>query len=195
MQPEPISSHSQRLADALHRHREAHNLSLGELSRITGLSKTSLARLESADGNPSLETLWRLARELSLSIGQLFDQPEPEPARILRSGQGPIVESSLGMRGRLLETDHRQHRTEVFELSLPPGARFQGEPHDPGTREVVYCVEGSVSCGPDDQPLELRLGDTGYFDGSVPHIYASGPDGGRALLVMSYPPKAGQAHP
>lgn len=71
--------------------------------------------------------------------------------------------------------------------TLPPCARFQGDPHDAGTRELVYCVHGSVSCGPADQPLELSTGDTGYFDGTVAHIYAAGPDGGRALLVMSYP--------
>jgi transcriptional regulator with XRE-family HTH domain len=195
MEPESVSSHSQRLADALRRHREQHSLSLGALSRITGLSKTSLARLEAAQGNPSLETLWRLARVLGLTVGQLFDEPAPEPARILRSGQGPVVESSSGMRGRLLQLDQRHHRTEVFELILPASARFQGEPHDPGTREVVYCSEGSVSCGPDDQPLELRLGDTGYFDGSVSHIYASGPQGSRALLVMSYPAKPTEAGP
>ena len=70
---------------------------------------------------------------------------------------------------------------------LAPCARFQGDPHDAGTRELVYCVHGSVSCGPADQPLELSTGDTGYFDGTVAHIYAAGPDGGRALLVMSYP--------
>lgn len=193
MHSESISLHAQRLADALRTHRATHNQSLGDLSRITGLSKTSLARLEAAEGNPSLETLWRLGRALGLSIGQLLEPPEPDPARILRAGEGPIVESSFGMRGRLLETDHGRHRTEVFELVLPHGARFQGDAHDPGTREVVHCIEGSVRCGPDDQPLELAAGDTGYFDGSVPHIYAAGPDGGRALLVMSYPPNAAEA--
>lgn len=165
-----------------------HHQSLGDLSRITGLSKTSLARLEAAEGNPSLETLWRIGHALGMSIGQLIDQPERDPARILPAGEGPIVESSFGMRGRLLQTDHERHRTEVFELTLPPGARFQGDPHDIGTRELVYCVQGSISCGPAGQPLRLAAGDTGHFDGTVPHIYAAGPEGGRALLVMSYPP-------
>lgn len=190
MDPQSIALHAQRLADALRRHRQAHNQSLGDLSRITGLSKTSLGRIEAGEGNPSLETLWRLGRALGLTIGQLLERPEPTPARVLRSGQGPVVESGLGMRSRLLETDHSHHRTEVFELDLPPGAQFQGEPHDMGTREVVYCVHGLVSCGPVDQPLDLEAGDTGYFDGNAPHVYAAGADGGRALLVMSYPPNS-----
>jgi transcriptional regulator with XRE-family HTH domain len=185
-----ISPYAERLADAMRRHRAMHRQSLGDLSRLTGLSKTSLARLEAAEGNPSLETLWRIGHALGLSIGQLIEQPEQPRARVLPAGDGPIVESSFGMRGRLLETDETRHRTEIFELTLPPDARFQGDPHDAGTRELVYCLEGAVSCGPPDDPLELGAGDTGYFDGTVPHIYAAGPEGGRALLVMSYPPKA-----
>src|SRR5947207_7174087 len=187
MVSDTIASHAQHLAHALRRHREAHHLSLGELSRITGLSKTSLARIEAGEGNPSLETLWRIGRALGISVGQLLERGEPDFAMVLRAGEGPIVESSFGMRGRLLDTDHGRHRTEVFELTLPPGAQYRGDPHEAGTRELVYCVEGSVRCGPDERPLELGVGDTACFDGGVPHVYAAGPPGGRALLVMSYP--------
>ena len=179
--------HAQHLAETVRRHREAHNQSLGELSRITGLSKTSLARIEAGEGNPSLETLWRLGHALGLSIGQLIEQPGPAPARVQRAGEGPVVESSRGMRGRLLQTDHSHHRTEVFELVLPPGARFDGDPHEVGTQELVHCTDGAVSCGPQGHLLDLEAGDTAYFDGSVPHVYAAGPGGGRAVLVMSYP--------
>lgn len=182
-----MSPLAQRLAEALRRHRETHNKSLGDLSRATGLSKTSLLRLESGDGNPSLETLWRLGGALGLTIGQLVEAPEPAPTRVLRAGEGPVVQSSFGMRGRLLLTAPANLRTEVFELILPPEAKFQGEPHDPGSREFVHCVEGSVRCGPDGDLLDLGPGDTAYFDGSVPHTYAGGPEGGRAMLVMSYP--------
>lgn len=178
---------SRRLAEALAEHRRQHNQSLGDLSRATGLSKTSLLRLEAGDGNPSLETLWRLGRALGLSIGQLLEAPEPAPTRLLRRGDGPVVESSLGMRGRLLHSDTAQTRTEVFELALPAAARFEGEPHPAGTRELVHCVEGTVLCGPDDDLLTLGVGDTASFDGARAHTYAGGPDGGRAVLVMSYP--------
>lgn len=188
-----ISTHARRLAAALQAHRQQHNQSLGELSRISGLSKTSLARLEAGDGNPSLETLWRLGHALGFSIGQLIEPPEPAEARLLLASEGSIVESRCGMRGRLLQTDTSRHRTEVFELTLPAGSTFKGEPHDPGTRELVYCIEGPVSCGPSDQPLDLQAGDTALFDGTVPHSYAGGSDGGRVLLVMSYPPNAGVA--
>ena len=185
--PSPAQPMVDRMASALRRHREVHNMSLGELSRVTGLSKTSLARLEAGDGNPSLETLWRVGRALGLSVGQMLEERVPGAATVLRRGDGPIVESSFGMRGRLLHTDHSRHRTELFELDLPPHAEFRGQAHEAGTREAVYCLDGQIRCGPPDQPLVLAGGDTAFFDGNMVHIYAAGPDGGRALLVMSYP--------
>jgi XRE family transcriptional regulator, regulator of sulfur utilization len=188
MSSESIGPLAHRLAEALRRHRETHNQSLGDLSRETGLSKTSLMRLERGEGNPSLETLWRLGGALGLTIGQLVEAHAPAPTRVLRAGDGPVVESSTGMRGRLLLNAPANLRTEVFELVLPPDARFQGEPHDPGSRECVHCVEGTIICGPDDDLLELAPGDTAYFDGSLAHSYAGGPEGGRAMLVMGYPP-------
>lgn len=188
-----ISLLSRRLAHALLHHRQTHNQSLGDLSRAAGLSKTSLMRLEAAEGNPSLETLWRLGRAMGLSVGQLLEASEPAPTRLLKKGEGPVVESSFGMRGRLLHTDAGELRTEVFELILPPAASFRGEPHATGSRELVHCVNGTVVCGPDDDLLTLSVGDTAYFDGSLPHTYAAGPHGGRALLVMSYPPDIPQA--
>ncbi|MEJ3653491.1 XRE family transcriptional regulator [Actinomycetes bacterium KLBMP 9759] len=179
---------ARRLAAVVRRHRAATSRSLGELSRATGLSKTSLSRIENAEANPSLETLWRLGRALNLSIGQLFDGTEPASLRVLRAGEGPVVRSSTGMHGRLLRTDSRPHRTEVFELDLPDGAQFDGEAHPPGTTEVVYCAAGRVCSGPVGDVVTLETGDSVEFDGSTPHVYAAGPGGGRAVLVMSYPP-------
>src|SRR5437773_9769387 len=141
MLSDTIASHAQHLAHALRRHREAHHRSLGELSRITGLSKTSLARIEAGEGNPSLETLWRIGRALGISVGQLLERGEPDFAMVLRAGEGPIVESSFGMRGRLLDTDHGRHRTEVFEPTLPPADRNRGAPHQAAPRDPSYGVE------------------------------------------------------
>lgn len=182
-----IAPLADRLAKALREHRESHNQSLGDLSRATGLSKTSLMRLEGGKGNPSLETLWRLARAMGSSVGQLLESSESAPTRRLPAAEGPVVTSDSGMRGRLLLTEPGRLRTEVFELALPPRATYHSEPHPAGSRELVHCVEGTASCGPVDELLELGVGDTAYFDGSLPHLYAGGRAGGRVLLVMGYP--------
>lgn len=179
-----------RLATTIRRYREANNMSLGELGRRCGLSKTSLARLEGGDGNPSLETLWRIARALDVSVGELLDAPEVAPIRVMRDGDGPSVQAASGMLGRLLTSDDSRHRTEVFVLALPEGSTFDAAPHEPGSRELVICFEGSVASGPTDGLVDLARGDAVEFPGDRPHQYAARGAGGRAVLVMSYPPHA-----
>ena len=50
----------------------AQGMSLGDLARASGLSKTILARIEGGDGNPSVETLWRVSRALRVPLGALL---------------------------------------------------------------------------------------------------------------------------
>ena len=78
------------------------------------------------------------------------------------------------MRCRLLHTDDGPHRTEVFS-SPSPRRPLRGPPHDPRHAQLVHCIAGTVSCGPDHQPLDLAPGDTAYFDGTGPHFYAAAP--------------------
>jgi transcriptional regulator with XRE-family HTH domain len=173
--------HLQQLAGAIREHRQQHGLSLGELGRRTGLSKTSLMRLESGQANPSLETLWRIGRELGLTIAQLID---PDGLAAVRPAD---VVSESGMEGRLLAHDDTDHRTEVFELALPADGHFASAAHTAGTTELVYCVTGTVTCGRPDEPLTLQPGDSAQFAGDQDHHYGAGPEGGRLVLVMSYP--------
>ena len=55
-----------RIGRVIRAHRLAQGMSLGDLARASGLSKTILARIESGAGNPSIETLWRVSRALTL---------------------------------------------------------------------------------------------------------------------------------
>ena len=56
---------SARLGRLIRAHRAGRGMSLGELARSAGLSKTILARIERGEGNPSIDTLWRLHRAVS----------------------------------------------------------------------------------------------------------------------------------
>jgi XRE family transcriptional regulator, regulator of sulfur utilization len=187
---DPIASIAAQVGRRLSDHRRDRRLSLGDLARQTGLSKTALASLERGTGNPSLETLWRIAHALDSSVGELLEDPEAPTSRRLGADEGPVVVSSSGMRGRLLGADDSRHRTEVFELSLPAGSRFESEPHPAGTRELVVCTRGTVAAGPVDEPLRLGPADSATFPGSTHHVYAGVRRGGTAVLVMSYPPHA-----
>jgi XRE family transcriptional regulator, regulator of sulfur utilization len=174
------------LARAVRAHREARGWSLGALARETGLSKTLLSTLESGTGNPSLETMWRLARAYDITLGSLLGEDEPPEVRLIRAGDGSTVTSEGGLVARLVLAEGRSHRTEVYEADLHAGVDYVSL-HAPGTEELVYCVEGSLRVGPRGREAELSVGDALWFPGDLPHRYASR-DGARVLSIMSYPP-------
>lgn len=43
-----------------------------EVARATGLSRNTISAIESGGGNPTLETLWVLARYYDITIGELL---------------------------------------------------------------------------------------------------------------------------
>ena len=57
-----------RLAVVIARLREDKGLSQRDLARITGLKQPQIARIESGDYLPTLETLWKLADALRAQV-------------------------------------------------------------------------------------------------------------------------------
>ncbi len=164
--------------------RAAQNLSLGDLARASGLSKTILARIERGEGNPSVETLWRLSRALRVPLGELIAEDAGSVQHIAHRSGEPLRADS-GMRAWLVYADGRERRSELFELDLPSGVEQRSEPHLPGTEELVVCQRGRVLAGPLGDEAELGPGDAVRFAADAPHRYA-GLEDGRALCWMSY---------
>ena len=177
---------SVRLSRSLRAHRAAQNLSLGALAQKAGLSKTILSRIEAGAGNPSLETLWRIAHALDISLGTLLGVDEPSNIQVIRKGEGQPIASTSGLRGWLLFAEGRGQRTEVITMELDPGVDYHSQPHAPGTAELVICLDGALDVGPQGQTTTLQPGDAAWFPADLPHRYRA-LDGAHALTIMGYP--------
>jgi transcriptional regulator with XRE-family HTH domain len=167
--------------------RNAQGWSLAVLAERAGLSKTIVARIESGDGNPSIETLLRLADALDLTIGALITVDAASSTSVVRVGDAAFVRSQSGLQGRSLWSDGRDRRVETHELLMEPGVDYHSKPHPPGTEELVVCVSGALQVGPEGQEVELAERDAARFPADLAHRYHSA-GGCVALCLMSYPP-------
>lgn len=176
-----------RIGDAVAELRDGRRWSLGELARASGLSKTILAKIERGDGNPSVETLWRVSRALGVPLGALLSPPRRRPrVRAVPARSGEPIASESGMSAWLINSAGHDHRSEVFDIELPRGVDQETDAHLPGTEEVIVCVKGRVRVGPYDQEVELGPGDAAWFTADVPHHYHALRDT-RTLCYMIYP--------
>jgi transcriptional regulator with XRE-family HTH domain len=178
------------LAQAVRAHRESRGFSLGALAEKAGISKTSLSKIEAGQGNPSLDVLCRIASALHVPVGTLFGEESRPQLQVIRRDQGNVITSESGLVIRPLLTEGRNYRTEIYEMLLPTRVAYHSFAHLPGTQEFIVCLEGDLTLGPEGQEVHLHQGDAVWFSADLPHSYTSS-GGGRALLVMQYPPAPG----
>jgi transcriptional regulator with XRE-family HTH domain len=188
----PLDQVTVQIARSIRAHRQARGLTVAALAAKAGLSKSSLTTIEAGLGNPSVETLWRIATAMDVARGAILDQEEPPPTRIIRAEDSVPIVSASGMTARLILGEGRNHRTEVYEATLDAGADYRSEPHAAGTEELVVCVEGRMVTGTQLNEVELARGDALWFPADLPHRYHALEEA-RMLNVMSFPPAQGIA--
>jgi transcriptional regulator with XRE-family HTH domain len=190
MATEQLGELTVQIARSIRAHRQARGLTVAALASKAGLSKTSLSTIEAGVGNPSVETLWRLASAMDVSLGAIIDHEEPPPTRIIRASDAVQIESASGMSARLLLGEGRNHRTEVYANTLPAGADYRSEPHAAGTEELVICQSGRIITGTQLHEVELGPDDALWFPADLPHRYHAVEDA-QLVIVMSFPPAQG----
>ncbi|MGF1471755.1 MAG: helix-turn-helix domain-containing protein [Rubrobacteraceae bacterium] len=181
-----------RISLNLRRVRHERHVSLGELSRTSGVSKGTLTALESGTGNPTVDTLGALAEALGVSVEDLIS-PEAPQAQVLRSEAGAWVEgSAVGL--RLVDRLLARGMVDVYEAAFTAGVRRESDGHAPGVLEHLLVTSGRLLAGPTTNVVELNVGDRITFAGDVPHVYEAVGGDARAVLLISYvrPPSPDQ---
>jgi transcriptional regulator with XRE-family HTH domain len=174
------------IAASLRRERARAGISLTELARRAGIAKSTLSQLESATGNPSVETLWALSVALDTPFSHLVDPPHAT-VRLIRAGEGPTVYSERSdYISTLLASCPPNARRDIYFISSEPGTPRESEPHMPGVTEHVVLSAGRALIGPSGDPVELAPGDYIAYPGDAPHVFAALDTGTRAVLISEH---------
>ena len=72
----PAPAEPPRVGAALAALRERQGLSLDELSRRAGVSKSMLSQIERAQANPTVAVVWRLAQALGVPLADLLQSAD-----------------------------------------------------------------------------------------------------------------------
>ena len=173
----------QVVAANIKRHRLDRGWSQQELGDRSDVSRTMIVRIESGEGNVSLATLGRIALAFGVSFTDIVqEQPSSEPSG-LESRRIQVWRGTRpGTRVTLLESFVGQRMTDFFEVCLAPGDRYKGEPDRPGTRELVYVVEGTLVLEHAHGTRRLEARDAMVFPSD--HLYAFANGGTRPVCFL-----------
>ncbi|MET8832991.1 XRE family transcriptional regulator [Micromonospora sp. NPDC004540] len=159
---------------ALRRERET---TLADLSAATGISVSTLSRLESGSRRPTLELMLPLARAHGVTLDELVGAPPTGDPRIhLR----PVTRHGMTM----LPLTRRAGGIQAYKLVIPAGGRpAEPTPQTHEGYEWVYVLNGRLRLVLGEHDLVLAPGEAAEFDTRVPHWF--GPADGEAVEFLS----------
>lgn len=168
----PDVSALQSVAGNLQKWRVRRRMSVSALARTAGVSKSTISELERHSGNPSLETLWALARALEIPLGFLFsDHDVGAGIKVIRSGDGSVAFQDGGYVSSLLAGWEVDGEIELYTTTIEPGARHDSESHGTSVIEHTLVIDGQVEVGIGSETLALGPGDLISFPAAQPHHY------------------------
>ncbi|RGC67345.1 anaerobic benzoate catabolism transcriptional regulator [Micromonospora sp. MW-13] len=149
---------------ALRRQRET---TLADLSAATGISVSTLSRLESGTRRPALEQLLPLARAHGVTLDDLVGAPPTGDPRVhLR----PVSRHGMTM----LPLTRRAGGIQAYKLVIPAGShRREPDPQTHEGYEWLYVLNGQLRLVLGERDLELSPGEAAEFDTRVPHWFGA----------------------
>ena len=186
------------VARNIRRLRQQKNTSLSALAATAEISKSTLFKLERGEGNPSIDTLWSVARALSVPFAALFVESDEAVVQVLRFADAPIigrrgsrpvknppVEGGFVMRHAL--SRHARGELEAYWVDLDAGAQRDARPHAAGVVEHVLVVSGTIEITVEEKTMIVTAGDRLTFTADMPHRYRAIDGPSRSLTLIDYP--------
>jgi transcriptional regulator with XRE-family HTH domain len=155
--------------------REHRGLTLTDLAARTGISKSTLSRLETGQRRPSLELLLPLAQAYRVPLDDLVGAPEVgdprirlKPRRVHGRTVVPLTQGPVGV--------------QAWKMILPVGQQPRVRTHE--GYEWLYVLTGRMRLLLGEQDLELGAGEAIEFDTGVPHWFGSAGDEPAEVLSL-----------
>jgi len=163
-------------------------LTLDDLSRAAGVSKSMLSQIEREKANPTIAVAWRLANALGIGIEELLasSPSQAEAIHLLEPHETPTLTGShAGYVLRILGPMALAGKYEWYELTLAPGGELVSSAHDPGTIEHLSLLNGTLEVEVEGVKKKLKSGGTARYDADKNHaIRNSGRTEAKALLIV-----------
>lgn len=186
----PETAKNLPLPDILKSLRQARDLTLSKLAVQSGLSVSTLSRIESGQLSPTFETLEKICSGLGIGMNAFFSAGQTSSLSgwrsLTRKGQGRIVETPHYRLELLCDDVVAKHalvfRAEILARDL---ADFDGLQHHMGQEQIVV-QSGNVRVFTEHYaPVDLAPGDSFAFDSAMGHALISLSDAPAEVLWVS----------
>ena len=169
--------------------RKAKNWTLEVLSKHSGVSFSTLSKLENNQVAATFDTMVKVAAALDLTFDELLKPPE-RPQVV---GRRSITRAGTGLKFSTPHYDYDVHAPDLKQkcmiplvmevknkMVLPPEqwSSHEGE-------EFIYILDGSIELHTEFyEPVLLNKGDSAYIDSAMAHAFVNVGEGKAEMLSM-----------
>ena len=167
--------------------RQQHDFTLADLATATGISVSTLSRLESGQRRPNLELLLPLARAYQVAVDDLIGTPQAGDPRVHAL---PFTQRGI----TFVPLTRRPGGLQAYKMIIPANRpRQEPEPQVHEGYEWLYVLSGRLRLVLGERDLVLQAGEAAEFDTRVPHWFdKAGPD--TVELVSLVGPQGERVH-
>ncbi|MFO1144761.1 MAG: XRE family transcriptional regulator [Amaricoccus sp.] len=158
--------------------RERADLTLDQLSKLSGVSRAMLSQVERGQKSPTIGVAKRIAHALGASFSALVADEDAtrRTFALVRKEQRQIFrDPETGFERHLLSPVMAGMPVEVVLHRLPPGTSTgKLPPYPSGVTKHVLASRGRVTVWVDDIETVLEEGDSLYFEADAEHWFENG---------------------
>jgi quercetin dioxygenase-like cupin family protein len=170
--------------------RKEKDLSLDDLSNMTGFHIDLLKSIEENKVQPQLGTIIKLSKALDSALGRLISEMGDKIYSITRKNQQKIISRSTSKKGKKqiytyksLAPEVQGRHMEALMVQLDENPDNEISVHD--GEEFVYVLSGIIKLKIGDEQFELEPGDSVYYLSTTPHLISS-KNGKATILAVIY---------
>jgi transcriptional regulator with XRE-family HTH domain len=174
--------------------RKSHHLSLNDLAKLSGVSRSMLSQMESARSTPSVAVLYKIARAFEVPISSFLQSPNEEQPILLSRDDAQLKISAQGKCAwRSLLPGGQGRRVDFFEITLGPAGIEEPEPYAEGVWCNLTVSEGSLIVALKSRRHRVGTGDAFQFPAASRHAFINvGNETSVFYLVVRYPDSSRQ---
>jgi transcriptional regulator with XRE-family HTH domain len=152
------------------RERKKKNMSLDELAKKSGVSKSMLSQIEQEKTNPTVITVFKISRALGINMQQLLETSDSVHIEVIRSDDAPMLYSDDKSCIIKINTPlHMADNLELYHIIFKPFGKLVSKPHYPNAEEFLTVISGRLKVTAGNTSVVLNKGDTARYRADVDH--------------------------
>lgn len=174
------------VADNLKTIRKKKRLSLDDVAKITGVSKSMLGQIERGDVNPTISVIWKIVNGLKVSFTSLLERPVSDTEIIRNTEIKPLEEDDGRFINYPIFPFSEDKRFEIYRIKILAHGVLDALAHLEGMEEFITVFAGTVTITVQQQEYSLSAGDSIRFKADVRHRYENTGNVTAELSMMIY---------